>query len=167
MVLSIAGWILAATAVVFCFVPRGWAAVAAYLSMVCFHLAGVVDVASSQLWFWGAAALIVLGLSVLLPYPVVTSRKGVPYVVVAAIAGLAVGLLISPNMAVLGGVAGAFCGALAYSRTPAGRFLDFPSRKFVNYLCAKALPPVITLSILAVTLILMLNSPSSLNLWTI
>lgn len=157
--LIILGIILLCGAIFFCFVPRGWSAITAFAGLLCLHFSGVAPVENSQLWFWGLAALIVLGLSVLLPAPVVTSRKGVGYIVIGAIAGLTVGLVISANVMILGGVAGALCGALAYSRTPSGRFLEFPSRKFINYLCAKALPPVIALSIVAVAVVMMLHAP--------
>ncbi|MCM1109814.1 MAG: hypothetical protein NC336_01250 [Clostridium sp.] len=159
MILMILGAFLLGIATAFCFIPRGWSALAAFAGMICLNWSGAIDVAGEQLWFWGAAAVIVFGLSVLLPTPVVTSRRGVAYVVVATIAGLFVGLLVSANVMVLGGVVGAFCGALAYSRTPAGRVLDFPSRRFTDYLCAKALPPVITLSIVAIVVMLFIGSP--------
>lgn len=139
--------------VVFCFIPRGWSAVCAFAGMVLMWCTDHTMLAVSQLWFWGAAAFIVLAIAVLLPLPVVRSRQGVAYVVVGTVAGLLVGLLVSPAVMVLGGALGAVCGAMAFSRTPMGAKLDFPSRHFVNYLCAKALPPVITLSIVAVTLL--------------
>lgn len=160
----IIGLLLEAAAIYYCFVPRGWNALTAFGGMLFLQAAGVVHPDPQQLWFWGAAAFIVLALSVLLPAPVVSSRRGVAYIVIATVAGLLLGLLISANVMVLGGVLGAVCGALAYSRTPAGKTLDFPSRRFVNYLAAKALPPVITLSIMAITLVLALDAPHSVLL---
>lgn len=153
MILIILSSLLLLAAVIWCFIPRGWSAVCAFAGMLLLWLSGTSTLHGSQLWFWGAAAMIVLGLSVLLPTPVVYSRRGVGYLVIGTIAGLFVGVLISQAAMVLGGVAGAFCAAMAYSRTPAGKMLHFPSYNFLNFLCAKALPPVITLSIVAVTLL--------------
>lgn len=154
-----------AAAITFCFIPRGFSALLAFAGMVFADVSGYAEVDSSQLWFWGAAAAIVLAIAVLLPVPVATSRRGVAYVVVGTIAGLMVGMLISANVMVLGGVLGAVGGAVAYASTPAGRSLEFPSRRFVNYLCAKALPPVITLAIISVTVILLMAQPHN-NLLT-
>ena len=53
------------------------------------------------------------------------------------------GLVISHAWMIIGGVAGAILGGIAYSKTPAGKALGFPSSKFLNYLCAKGLPAVI------------------------
>ncbi|MDE6396676.1 MAG: hypothetical protein K2K84_05345, partial [Muribaculaceae bacterium] len=51
-----------------------------------------------------------------------------------------------------GACLGAFLGALAFSRTAAGRPMHFPSSKFFNYLGAKGIPPVVTLSMVGLTL---------------
>lgn len=141
-------------AIVLCFIPRGYSALLAFLGMVIFRAGGYAAVSSEQLWFWGAASLIVLAIGILLPVTVATSRRGVGYVTVATATGLFVGVLISPNAMVASGAVGAVCGAMAYSFTPAGKVLDFPSRNFVQYLCAKALPPLITLSVIAITVVL-------------
>lgn len=151
-------------AILFSFIPRGWSSLLAFAGMLCAKFGAGAMIDSSQLWFWGLAALIVFAIAVLLPVPVVTSRKGVAYLCLAIIAGLLVGFAISPNTMILGGVAGAFLGALAYSRTPAGSKLEFPSRKFVNYLSAKALPPLISLSIIATVLVSMENLPHNIFL---
>lgn len=150
------------SAILFCFMPRGWSAILAFAGMLCCKFGADAMIDSSQLWFWGAAAVIVLAIGALLPVPVVTSRRGVAYVCVAVIAGLLVGLAISPNAMILGGAVGAFIGAFAYSHTPAGAKLVFPSRQFVNYLCAKALPPLISLSIVATALVSFAHHPHNI-----
>ncbi len=71
------------------------------------------------------------------------SRRGLGYIAGAALAGAMTGLVISHAWMIIGGVAGAILGGIAYSKTPAGKALGFPSSKFLNYLCAKGLPAVI------------------------
>lgn len=98
---------------------------------------------TSTLIFWGVATVLVLILSFMLPKSISGSRRGLGYIAGAALAGALVGLVISHAWMIIGGVAGAVLGSIAYSRTPAGKALGFPSSKFLNYLCAKGLPAVI------------------------
>ncbi|NBH91588.1 hypothetical protein [Duncaniella muris] len=97
----------------------------------------------STLIFWGIATVIVVVLSFMLPKSISGSRRGLGYIAGAALAGAMTGLVISHAWMIIGGVAGAILGGIAYSKTPAGKALGFPSSKFLNYLCAKGLPAVI------------------------
>lgn len=103
--------------------------------------------------FWGIAAAIAVGINTLLPKPVASSTEGTPYMTGASLAGAFVGLLLGSAGLIVGAIAGAACGGIAYSRSPRGSNLDFPSRKFMNYLCAKGLPIVITCCISALTIL--------------
>lgn len=100
-----------------------------------------------SLIFWGVATLIVIALAFTLPQRVSSSRRGLGYIAGAAIAGGMVGLIISHPWMVIGAIVGAVLGGIAYSKTPAGKALEFPSSKFLNYLCAKGLPAVVTMCI--------------------
>lgn len=137
------------------FFSRRYAALLAFLGMLLLKIADVVPFASDQLWFCGAAAMIVQGLEVLLPGRIIRMRLGVGYMTVASIAGLLIGLLISPNVMLIGGIVGLIAGGMAFSFTPQGRTLEFPSRRFVSYLCAKGFTLIITLSIIAESLMLL------------
>lgn len=97
----------------------------------------------STLIFWGIATVIVVILSFMLPKSISGSRRGLGYIAGAALAGAMTGLVISHAWMIIGGVVGAILGGIAYSKTPAGKALGFPSSKFLNYLCAKGLPAVI------------------------
>ena len=81
----------------------------------------------------------------MLPKKITSSRLGIGYIAGAALAGTFVGLAMSHEWMIIGAVAGATLGGIAYSRTPAGRIMEFPSSKFLNYLCAKGLPAVVTM----------------------
>lgn len=134
------------------YIPRGWSSIIAYAGLWCLFFTPGLTVSAEALVFWGVAALIALGICTLLPKWVSDSRKGVGYIVTAAIAGTLVGMLISSAGLIIGAVLGAFCGALAFSRTPAGAPLKFPSSEFINYMCAKGLPTVVTTSIAGIVL---------------
>ena len=128
------------------------AVIAAYAGMVGIALFLRLE-ATNSLIFWGVAAAIVMVLEYLLPKNVVESRRGVGYMAGAALAGAFVGMAISHEWMVVGAVVGTILGGIAYSRTPAGMVMEFPSSKFLNYLCAKGLPAVITMCIIGTTVL--------------
>lgn len=149
--LIVIGSLLLTAAVVLAFRPSRWSAPTAFVGMIMFYLAGwLLTVDVWTLVFWGAATAIVVGIDYLLPREVVDSSRGVGYIVGATLAGTLVGLLVSDHGLIIGAVVGAFLGALAYVRTPAGRDIAFPSKKFVNYLAAKGLPAVVTMCIIGI-----------------
>lgn len=142
--LTITGVLLLAAAVVLAFVPKPWSAPLAWAGLLSLAISDTIESSSSILIFWGIAALIAWGINIMLPRAVARSSMGVAYMTGAALAGTSVGMLLSGAGMIAGSVLGAFCGALAFSRTPAGNTLHFPSKQFVNYLCAKGLPAVVT-----------------------
>ena len=137
--LSIITIILSLAAVVATFVPRIPSVAAAYAALVCAHLAGAIYVDAKILIFWGVASAIVLGLRVLQPKALVMT---------------AIGYMISPTAAsvILCASAGAVLGAIAYMRTPAAPSIAIASSRFVEYLCAKGLPCVVTTSMAAIAI---------------
>lgn len=141
---TIIGVLLLATGVVLAFVPKAWSAPVAWVGLWLLSLGEAVTAPWSTLLFWGVAALIAWGINIMLPKTVSNSKMGVGYIVGAALAGTLVGMLMNNAGMIIGAVAGAFCGALAFSRTPAGKPMVFPSRQFFNYLCAKGLVAVVT-----------------------
>ena len=94
--------------------------------------------------FWGACAAVALGINMMLPPQVSRNRSGQAYLFGAALAGAFTVMIISTAGMILGAAAGALCGAIAFSRTPAGTSLRFPSSQFLNYVCAKGLPAIVT-----------------------
>lgn len=163
MILMIAGSLLLAAAVVLAFTGSRWASPAAYAGLWAFIGSGNVVIATGQTLFWAAAVVIVLLIDRLLPRAEARSRGGVGYVAGATLAGTLVGLLMSSAGMIIGAAVGAFCGALAYSRTPAGRGLEFPGTRFVEFLGAKGLPAVVTMSIVGLTVCLLVDQRSILQ----
>lgn len=150
--------------IVLTFIPWRWTVLAAYATLWLCYLGEPGAAYPALLIFWGVAALIVTGLNILLPRQVVSSRVGVGYFAGGALTGLVLGLLIAAQWMVIGSAVGAILGAMAYSRTPAGSELGFPSRRFFNYLCAKALPIVVSLSMAGYGFIIALQSITAANL---
>ncbi len=138
------GSLLILASIVMTFRSSRWSAAASFGGLLAFGLSGIAPMGLDVLIFWGVATLIVLGLNALLPRTVVSSRAGMGYVAGGTLVGLVVGLLMSEAAMILGAILGAIAGGIAFSRTPAGSVVEFPSDKFINYLCAKGLPAVVT-----------------------
>lgn len=140
--------ILALGAIVLSFLDGSVAAVVAFAALCCTGFIPGIDPGATVFIFWGVAAAIALALRFMLPESVKRSRLGVPYISGGALAGMLVGLALSSHAAIVAGAfVGAILGGVAYARTPAGKVLEFPTSKFLNYLCAKGLPAVVTMSI--------------------
>lgn len=133
------------------YTSRGWSAAAAFAG---YFTSSWLDgrPAADAMIFWGIAAAIVWGIAAMLPPAVSRGRSGVAYIASAALAGGLVGLIMSGAGLIIGSAAGAFLGALAFSRTPAGReWSALPSSSFLRLLCAKGLPAVVTSCMVAMT----------------
>ena len=132
------------------FISATAATVTAFAALVLSYFAGAV-IAPGMLLFWGVATAIVVALRVMLPRTVTSHHDGMVYIAAGAVAGLFIGIAVYPSASAAAIIAGTLLGALAYSTTPVGRArLGFPSRKAVNYLCAKGLPVIVALT-MAVT----------------
>lgn len=161
--LMICGAVVLTASLVLMFAPRRESAPVAFAGLLLLQLSGHIVVSTTQLVFWGVAALIVLGLNVLLPASVAGSSRGVAYMAGGALAGTLVGMLTGSAGLIIGSVAGALCGAVAYSRTPGGRDLGFPSQKFFNYAAAKGFPAVITSCIIGIAIALFASQWTIIN----
>lgn len=162
--LSILAFVFAAVALWRGFVSCRWAVVPAMVATALGFAATRAlpegTVSTFTLLMWEFCGLIVLGLSILLPKGVTTSRNGVGYLIGAGVAGGLLGWAIAQQWIVLGVVIGVLMGALAYITTPAGKHLKHFSPEFLQYLSAKGLPAVV---IVAMALISTVWGLASLN----
>lgn len=125
------------------------APVVAFLGLCVTGLSGSVAPSPGSYIFWGTAMIIVVSIGLMLPRRIVSSRLGMPYICGASLAGMLVGLALGSHAAMVAGAfAGAVLGGIAFAKTPAGKVLEFPTSRFLNYLCAKGLPAVVTMSII-------------------
>ena len=152
-ILLIAGILCLVAAVALVLRPRWVAAVPAYLGLVLMHWSYFIAVPMMTFAFWGIATLITASLFYLSP-------RGEPdghassnlYVGFTAMAGGMLGILLAPRILVLGVVLGAAMGQLAYSRTPAGKWMLSPSTMFWRYFAAKCLPAIVAISIVCIAI---------------
>lgn len=133
--------------------PKWVAAVPAFIGLVLMHYSYYIDVKTATLIFWGIATLITVGLFYLSPSgePDGHSSSNL-YVGLTAMAGGMLGILTAPRVMVLGVVLGAALGQLAYSRTPAGKWMLSPSMLFWRYFAAKCLPAIVAVSIVCIAI---------------
>ena len=152
-ILLIAGILCLVAAVALVLRPRWVAAVPAYLGLVLMHWSYFIAVPMMTFAFWGIATPITAALFYLSP-------RGEPdghaasnlYVGFTAMAGGMLGILLAPRILVLGVVLGAAMGQLAYSRTPAGKWMLSPSTMFWRYFAAKCLPAIVAISIVCIAI---------------
>ncbi len=153
-ILLIAGVACLVAALALVLWPRWVASVPAFVGMALLHLSYAIAVPEKTFIFWGIATFITVCLFYLSP-------KGEPdghrssnlYVGLTALAGGLLGILLQhPAFMVLGVILGAAVGQLAYSRTPAGKWMLTPSTMFWKYFAAKGLPAIIAISIVCIAL---------------
>ena len=108
----------------------------------------------STIIFWGAAAAIALAIGYMLPKNVAGSRVGLGYFIGGAAVGAAVGFGVYTGQAglIIGTVVGMLIGAMAFSRTPAGKTVATPMRRYANYVLAKGSYVVVNIVIIALTI---------------
>ena len=153
-ILLIAGILCLGAAVALVLWPRWVAAVPAFIGLLLMHWSYAIYVPEKTFIFWGIATVITMFLFYLSP-------KGEPdghkesnlYVGLTSLAGGLLGILLHhPAFMVLGAIIGALVGQLAYSRTPAGKWMLTPSTTFFRYFAAKCLPAIIAVSIVCIAI---------------
>ena len=152
-ILLIAGAACLIAALALVFWPRWVASVPAFVGLVLMHLSYYIDVPTMTFIFWGIATAITIGLFYLSPSGEPDgNRASNLYVGFTAMAGGMLGILLAPRVMVLGVVLGAALGQLAYSRTPAGKWMLNPSTLFWRYFAAKCLPAIVAISIVCISI---------------
>ena len=130
---------------------RWVAAVPAFAGLVLMHWSYTIAVPVTTFVFWGIATAITIGLYYLSPSGEPDgNRSSNLYIGFTAMAGGMLGIMLAPRILVLGVILGAAMGELAYSRTPAGRWLLSPSITFWRYFLAKCLPAIVAVSIVSI-----------------
>ena len=152
-ILLIAGVICLIIAIALVLRPRWVAAVPAFVGLLLMHLSYHIAVPMMTFIFWGIATLITVALFYLSPSGEPDGHQSSNlYVGFTAMAGGMLGILLAPRLLVLGVVLGAAMGQLAYSRTPAGRWMLSPSTMFWRYFAAKCLPAIVAVTIVCLAI---------------
>lgn len=114
---------------------------------------------------WLCMTLVVMFATYLQPAAVVSQTRGMGYIIVGGVVGMAVGLLgftfistlsLLYAVMILATLAGIFFGFLLYSRTPDGQPVAIGSDRFFPYLLAKGFPTAVTVMQLGVALVLVI-----------
>lgn len=123
------------------------AAIPAFVGMVLLHMSYFIAVKTGTFVFWGVATALVAGLAYMSPPGEPDGQRASNlYIGASAIAGCLLGMIVGARIMVLGVVLGAFVGQLAYSRTPAGRWMRQPVSTFAQYFAAKCLPAIVAVA---------------------
>ena len=125
----------------------------AFMALCILHISTAICLPVSTFIFWGIASLIVLVIDLLSP-------KGDPdgswygnlYLAVGALAGLFIGMSIDAAIMILCTIIGTAFGQFAYSRTPKGCWVKFPSSIFIHYFCAKGFKVIATTAMIGIAL---------------
>lgn len=143
--------LFAGVAIVLAYMSKWEAIPAAFLSLLSGFFGRVASVSAASLIFWGVAAVVVLALWFMLPRHVVASRRGMPFLCTGALAGTVVGMVFNTSAGIiLGAAVGIFLAALVMGRSAVGRDLEYPTKKYFNYVLAKGFPVLVTFAILGV-----------------
>lgn len=153
IMLLVLGALCLVGAMVCLFWSRVAAALPAYAGLVLLHVSTYIYLPVKTFVFWGVATLLVVGIQRLLPPGEPNGGKaGKVYVGISALAGCLLGMVVGARAMVLGVVLGSFVGQMAYSRTPEGGWLKFPTSTFIQYFCARSLPVVVAVSMLGIAI---------------
>lgn len=124
------------------------------LGLVSVYFSYRLPLAPNMVITWVALTVIVMGVSFMQPAAVMAQKRGMGYMTIGAIAGMAVGLIsVSATTSltaqyacmIVGVLAGIFFGFMLFSRTPDAAAVRFPSSRFFSYLAAKGFPLAITI----------------------
>ena len=151
--LIIAGAILMVGGIYLCIRPYVPSVIASYGGLWLLQWSGAVSVPAQALGYWGAMVFLVFTISSLQSPALTKATQGTVPITLTSLAGMVVGLSLASYAALLvGAVGGAVAGGIFFARTPKGAALHFPSKRFLQYLCAKGFPTVVSVSLLGMAL---------------
>lgn len=125
----------------------------------------IVPINGTILIGWLCMTVVVIVATLLQPIPVRNTTRGMGYIIVGAIVGMAVGLLAFTvsyqlnmlyGLMILATITGTFLGFLLYTNTPDGRAVGIGSGNFFRYLLAKGFPTAITVMQIGVVLVIVI-----------
>ena len=150
--LLILGIILLASSVYFNLRPHIPAVIPAYGGLWVLQWGEWLTMPSVMLSYWGVMVMIVIIITSMQPQTIVKATQGLPHITIGSVCAMLTGATIGYAAMVIGAFAGAIVGGIYFARTPKGKGLAFPSKRFLQYLCAKGLPTVITVSLLGIAI---------------
>lgn len=143
-----------------CIRPHVPSVIASYAGIWMLQWSGMLNFPTVTLSYWGIMVVIVVTVSALLPPALVKATQGLFPIGITSLAGMLAGLSFGYAPMVIGAVAGTIAGGVYFSRTPKGAGLNFPSSQFLQYLCAKGFPTVISVSLTGIAILMALSKYS-------
>jgi len=162
ILLAISGIIMLLLGIYLCIRPHIPSVIASYGGIWLLQWSDILDFPSVMLSYWGIMVVIVVTILSMLPPTLVKATQGLVPMTVTSVAGMALGLTMGYAPMIVGAAVGTVAGAVFFSRTPKGAGLGFPSSRFLQYLCAKGFPVVISVSLTGIAMMLALMKYNSL-----
>lgn len=146
-----------------------------YLGMLCLSMAqtnGVplIPINSHMLIWWLCFTVVTMLSTLLSPESIRQQRRGTIQMTVGAFAGMTVGLIgttmeVNPAaayaMMIIGTAVGVFFGYMVFTRSAAGRAVNFSSGNFLHYFLAKAFPIAVSVMMIGMVFVLLIALHSS------
>lgn len=169
--LIILSCLLWALSVFLLFVRRTFAPAASYVALWVLSLAKsgpypLLPINNTILIGWLCLTVLVMAATIIQNPVLLAERKGVPYMIVGGIVGVALGLLgfgsvtAMYSIMVIAVACGVFFAFLIFSNTPAGVNFSFRSGNFYRYLLANGFPIAVTLMMAGIPLVILVAGNS-------
>ena len=162
ILLTILGIALLLLGLFLCLRPYVPSVLASYGGLWLLQWGGLIDIPTVTLSYWGVMVVIVVTISSMQSPVMVKATQGLPHILITSFAGMLLGMTMGYYASmVIGAVLGAAAGGIYFARTPKGAALQFPSKRFLQYLCAKGFPTVISVSLTGIALMVAIAAYNS------
>lgn len=148
ILLVIAGIAVLALGVCLCVRPYVPSPIISYGGLWLLQWSGAISVPQASLSFWGVVVAVMAVISYLETPSLIKTTQGTTHITVTSLAATLLGMTMGHYATmVVGACVGAVAGAVFFARTSKGAALEFPSSKFVRYMCAKCFPTAVTMAL--------------------
>ena len=139
------------------------APILSFIGLFFMSLSDFLPINTPMLLGWLCITLLVSTATYMQPVAIQQQRRGMGYMTIGAIVGMAVGLVAFTSTSmpsllngfmILGVVAGTFIGYLMFTKTPQGRQVNIRSGYFYKYLLAKGFPTAKTIMQIGISLVI-------------
>ena len=139
------------------------APIISFLGLFFMSMSDFLPINATMLLGWLCITLLVSTATYMQPIAIQQQSRGMGYMTIGAIVGMAVGLVAftstsMPSMLngfmILGVIAGTFVGYLMFTNTPEGKQVGIKSGYFYKYLLAKGFPAAITIMQIGISLVI-------------
>lgn len=153
VLLTILGVMLLGLGLYLCVRPYVPSVLASYGGLWLLQWGGLMEEPTVTLSYWGVMVVIVVTINSMQQPALTKATQGLPQMLITSVAGMFLGLMMGYYASmVIGAAVGAVAGGVFFARTPKGAALRFPSKRFLQYVCAKGFPTVISVSLTGIAI---------------